>query len=136
METHAANACPRVAGRTARALAISLILGLPSAALAGSAVEVAIAAYDDGRYAEALKRFEVAAQGGDARAQEALGFLYLNGQALHGDAIPWDRQRAIHWFRKAALQEREVAQHMLCVLTGQPGETVTRRRRCAAKAAD
>ena len=68
------------------------------------------------------------------RAQEALGFTYLNGNALYGAAIPWDRQRAIYWFRKAAVQEREVAQHMLCVLTGQPAETVTRRRHCVSQA--
>lgn len=127
METHAARLALFI---------ILLILGSPSVTWGGGAVDAAMQAYDKGHYAEALKRFETAAQGGDARAQEVLGFMYLNGKALYGDAIPWDRQRAIYWFRKAAQQQREVAQHMLCVLTGQPGETVTRRSRCISKAAE
>lgn len=57
-------------------------LRLTTGRLAGSAVEAAIKAYDDARYAEALKRFETAAQAGDARAQEVLGFMYLNGGGL------------------------------------------------------
>jgi TPR repeat protein len=116
-------------------LFLLLILALPSVTWGGGGtVDAAVQAYDDARYAEALKRFETAAQGGDARAQEVLGFMYLNGRALYGDGIPWDRQRAIYWFRQAALQRREVAQHMLCVLTGHPHETVTRRSRCISKA--
>jgi len=115
-------------------LALLLVLGLPSVTWGGGAVDAGVRAYDDGHYEEALKRFETAAQAGDSRAQEALGFMYLNGKALYGEAVPWDRQRAIYWFRKAALQRREVAQHMLCVLIGRPGETVTRRSRCTSKA--
>jgi TPR repeat protein len=115
---------------------VSLLLGLPSATWGGGTVDAATEAYENGNYAEALKRFETAAQGGDARAQEVLGFMYLNGKALYGDAIPWNRERAVYWFGKAAQQQKEVAQHMLCVLTGQPGETVTRRSRCVPRGAD
>ena len=129
METGSATA-------TLARYAVVLIVGLPQVALAGNAVDAAIDAYEYGNYAEALKGFETAARGGDARAQEALGFMYLNGKALYGDAIPWDRERAVYWFAKAARQEREVAQHMLCVLTGQPAQTVTRRSRCIPRGAD
>lgn len=114
----------------------SLLFGAPSVTWGAGTADAALEAYENGHYAEALKRFETAARGGDARAQEVLGFMYLNGKALYGDAIPWDRERAVYWFRKAAQQQREVAQHMLCVLTGQPGETVTRRSRCVPRGAD
>ena len=134
-ETSAAGARVPIPPTATFALFIILLtLGLPPVTWGGGAVDAAFKAYDDAHYAEALKRFETAAQGGDARAQEVLGFMYLNGKALHGDAIPWDRQRAIYWFQKAALQQREVAQHMLCVLIGHPEETVTRRSRCVSKA--
>lgn len=112
---------------------ISGILGipaLPDAALAGEPLERGIEAYHNLKYQEAMTQFRVAADGGSARAQEILGFMNLHGPSLYGAKVPLDREQAIYWFGRAARGGREVAQHMLCVLTGRPADTVVDRGMC------
>jgi restriction system protein len=61
--------------------------------------EEAVAAYEKGKYAEALQEATPLAQQGDAIAQNLLGVIYYYGQ---GVAI--DSAMAANWFRKAAAQ--------------------------------
>lgn len=110
-------------------------LALPGAALADDPLERGIKAYHDSKYQDAITQFRLAAEGGNARAQEVLGFMYLHGPNFYGAGMPLDRDQAIHWFGRAARGGREVAQHMLCVLSGQPANTVVNRATCAARTA-
>jgi uncharacterized protein len=59
----------------------------------------AIAAYEKGDYASALRLMRPFAEGGDAVAQHNLGVMYVTG---HG--VPQDYATAATWYRKAAEQ--------------------------------
>lgn len=113
------------------------LLGLaPSGtALAADPLERGLQAYEETRYAEAVAQFRQAADAGNGRAQEILGFMYLHGHSLYGAAVPSDRAQAAHWFRRAAQGGHEVSQHMLCVLEGRPAQTVVGRTACGRPAA-
>jgi TPR repeat protein len=104
-------------------------LATPSA-LADVPLERGVQAFEQSRYGDAIAEFRSAANAGDSRAQEILGFMYLHGPNLYGASVPLDRDQAIHWFRHAALGGSEVAKHMLCVLTGRPANTVIHRAGC------
>ncbi len=77
------------------ALCAGFMFGLTAPAWAGW-VE-ALAAYQRGDYAMALREFRPLAEQGDAGAQNQLGFMYSNG---HG--VPQDYAKALQWWRKAA----------------------------------
>src|SRR5690242_9355435 len=88
-----------------RALVILVTIG--GAARAGP-VEDAVAAYQRGDYATALRLWHLLAERGDADAQFHLGVVYESGQGvLRSDA------EAIKWYRKAAEQGDAVAQFNL-----------------------
>ena len=114
-------------------LLLAAILALPQDAFAADAYEKGVSAYEQSRYELAAREFKLAAEGGDGRAQEVLGFMYLHGPSLFGTAIPQDRSQSVYWFGMAAKSGREVAQHMLCVLSGQPVRTIVGRANCANK---
>src|SRR5258708_13476618 len=84
-----------------------LVLGLVSPATAAE-LDDAVAAAHRGDYATALRRLSPLAEKGDARAQFDIGFMHAYG---------WGVQRnpaeAIAWYRKAADQGLQVAQHFL-----------------------
>src|ERR1700751_1547852 len=84
-----------------------LVLGLVAPATAAE-LDDAVAADHSGDYAAALRRLSVLAEKGDARAQFDGGFMHAYG---------WGVQRnpaeAITWYRKAADQGLQVAQHFL-----------------------
>lgn len=105
--------------------------GIPVPAQASGPLERGLDAYERMRYAEAVVQLQAAAGAGDSRAEEILGFMYLQGAAFYGAAVPFDRERALLWFVRAARHGREVSQHMLCVLTGRPSDTVIHRAQCA-----
>jgi|GEM_PF-740882 len=91
-----------------RALVILVAIG--GAARAGP-VEDAVAAYQRGDYATALRLWHLLAERGDADAQFHLGVMYESGQGvLRSDA------EAIKWYRKAAEQGDAVAQFNLGVM--------------------
>ena len=116
-------------------LAMSFLIAtslLSSEALASDPLELGIKAYHDSKYQDAITHFRVAADAGDGRAQEVLGFMYLHGPNFYGTAVPLDRNQAIYWFGRASKAGREVAQHMLCVLSGRPANTVVDRVTCSA----
>lgn len=115
-------------------LALACILALPvfpGSARADDPFERGNKAYRDSRYADALAEYQVAADGGNARAQEILGFMYLNGPSSYSAGVPRDRGRAIYWFGRAAREGRPVAQRMFCVLSARPANGTADRRDCA-----
>lgn len=103
----------------------------PGAARADDPFERAGKAYRESRYADALTQYRIAADGGNARAQEILGFMYLLGPSSYGAGVPRDRARALYWFGRAAREGREVARHMVCVLSGRAEHVVADRATCA-----
>jgi TPR repeat protein len=89
-----------------RLLKILLILFVCAAgpAVAGP-YEDAVAAYDKGDYATALRRFRHLAEQGNAKAQFILGFMYTLGQG-----VPQDPVQAVFWWGKGAEQGLAPAQ--------------------------
>lgn len=73
-----------------------------------SEIDAAYAAYDKGRYAEALRLSRPLAQQGDPRAQSLLAEIYYHGRGASQDDL-----EAIKWFRRAADQGDVVAQFHL-----------------------
>lgn len=78
-------------------------------ALAG--FEEGMAAYKAGDYTAALPDLRAAAEGGNARAQYALGTMYNEGKGVAPDAA-----LAAAWWQKAAMQNHAQAQFALGVL--------------------
>jgi uncharacterized protein len=92
--------------------ALVMLVAIGGAATAGP-FEDAVAAYQNGDYATALRLWYVLAKKGNADAQFQLGVMYESGQGvLRNDA------EAIKWYRKAAEQDDAVAQFNLGVMYG------------------
>jgi TPR repeat protein len=72
---------------------------------AQASFEEAVAAANEGQFVAAFEAFSVLAKQGDARAQQALGWMYYEGQGRARDY-----GRAAHWYRKAAEQDNITAQ--------------------------
>jgi TPR repeat protein len=87
-----------------------MLVAIGGAASAGP-FEDAVAAYQRGDYATALRLWHPLAEQGDADAQFHLGVMYESGQGgLRNDA------EAIKWYRKAADQDDAVAQINLGIM--------------------
>jgi hypothetical protein len=82
--------------------------------------DAAYDAYQEGRYATALRLARSPAAEGDARAQSVLGLLYY-----HGHGVPQDEAEAMKWFRNAANRGDARAQYQLGLFyaNGYAGET-------------
>ncbi|MDE0391636.1 MAG: tetratricopeptide repeat protein [Rhodospirillales bacterium] len=76
--------------------AAAFALGMQSAA---ADWETGQSAYERGDIAAALEAWQPLAEAGDARAQAALGSLYI-----HGNGVAVDYAEALRWTRKAAEQ--------------------------------
>ena len=63
------------------------------------------------RFAEQARQTQLAAEQGDANAQNNLGYMYNQGQG-----VPQDYQKAVKWYRKAAEQGDEYAQANLGIM--------------------
>ena len=76
----------------------------------------AVAMYNKGDYANAVKHYERLAKEEDASAQYNLGVCYYNGQGVTQDYV-----EAVAWYRKAAEQGHADAQYNLgyCYYNGQ-----------------
>ncbi len=85
------------------------ILGLTAPAWAG--MDEALAAYQRGDYATALREWRPLAKQGNAKAQQYLGFMYKKGLG-----VPQDDAEAVKWYRKAAEQGHADAQYTLGVM--------------------
>ncbi len=81
-------------------------LGLTAPAWAG--VDEAVAAYERGDYATALREWRPLAEQGVASAQHNLGILYDRGLGT-----PQDYAEAVKWYRKAAEQGYALGQDNL-----------------------
>lgn len=118
----------------ARTLAIGLALVLGAiasiAARPASAadLEEAWSLYERGRYPEAEVKLVAAAEGGDARAQELLGFMYAFGPHVY-PGIRRDLVAADQWFDRAARSGSPTARYLHCALTRRSVE-LRRRELC------
>ena len=61
--------------------------------------DAGVDAYDAGDYETALKEFKAAAEQGDVKAQNNLGYMYA-----HGHGVTQDYKEAVKWYRLAAFQ--------------------------------
>lgn len=90
-----------------------LVAALSIAASASADFDKGMEAARAKRYDEALKEFQADAERGDPRALEALGFMHSNGQGVEKDM-----QRAVLYWRLAAMQGVARAQYMLGLAYG------------------
>lgn len=86
----------------------SLLLAICLFACERADFESAHRAYQDGDYATAKKQLKILAQEGDKKAQNNLGYMYLNGVG-----VDKNHEKALLWYRKAAKQGVAEAQHSL-----------------------
>lgn len=84
---------------------LSLSIAAPAAA---GPLDDALAAYNRGDYAAALRLVRPLAEQGDPQAQASLGEMYDSGQG-----VPQDYSQALKWSRLAAAQGEAVAQNNL-----------------------
>lgn len=84
-------------------LMVLMVFASASIALAG--FDEAVTAVNEGNFAQAFEEFSALAEKGDARAQQALGWMYYDGQGRAKDY-----QKAAYWYGKAAEQGNVTAQ--------------------------
>jgi len=101
-------------------LFVAAAMVFPAAALAHGELELAMDAYEHSHYAESVRLLRPAAEGGELRAQEMLGFMHLYGPALYGTEVPRDPEQARYWLERAAAAGSSVATRGLKWLNGQP----------------
>ena len=90
-------------------LAVLLVLCLASPGWGERiSAEVAVAAYQKGDYATALRQFRFLAESGDAGAQYNVGYMYDTGKGVQASY-----EEAVKWYRKAAEQGYPHAQNSL-----------------------
>lgn len=91
---------------------VSLIFSAPGAAQTdGNTIElfkIGKRAYEENKYAAALKILKPLAENGHAEAQLVLGDMYNIGKGVRQD-----NSQAIHWYRESAAQGNEDAIQML-----------------------
>jgi TPR repeat protein len=78
--------------------------------------EQAMDDYAHARYVSAEGGFRAAAELGDVRAQEILGYMYAFGPNLY-PGIQHNRHEAAVWFERAARGGSDSARYMYCALT-------------------
>jgi TPR repeat protein len=93
------------------ALALSLSAATAAWADAQADFDRGSAAYHAGKLTEAVDWFHKAADQGNTRAQNSLGFMYQEGLG-----IPKDFKQAMFWYRKAANRGDAAAQLNLGVM--------------------
>ena len=105
-QTKAREVAPKAIQLFARVATLLVTMGtLPVAA---QSLDEAVAAYERGDYATALRGFRLAAEQGHAGAQANLGGMYDNGES-----VPEDDAEAVRWYRLAAEQGHARAQYSL-----------------------
>lgn len=78
--------------------------------------EHALAEYEAGHYAQAIRYFRSAAELGDARAPEVLAMMYRHGERLYGHQVRADRQEAARWVELAVARQRTAAEATVATL--------------------
>jgi TPR repeat protein len=97
-----------------------LVLGFACPAWAGDAgadatFRAGLSAFNEGRYGRAFALWNPLADGGDARAQEGIGFMYYSGRG-----VAHDSHRAAAYFYRAANQGEPTAQLFLAYMHFKP----------------
>lgn len=87
-----------------------------TAVAAATTLEQAMDDYEHGRYVKAEEGLRAAAEGGNLRAQELLGFMYAYGPKTY-PGIPHNPHEAALWFERAARGGSASARYMYCSLT-------------------
>jgi TPR repeat protein len=90
---------------------MALALALSAAPASAGTVDDAVAAYNRGDYADAMRLIRPLAEQGDAKAQYNLGLMYDIGKG-----VPQDDAEAVKWYSKAAEQGNAWAQDNLGVM--------------------
>ena len=93
---------------------------MPQAAYSNDALARAEEACENYQWRDALAWFEVAAESGDARAQQIAGLMNLYGERLY-PGVARDVGRAKAWLYRAEAQGSLEAKHMLARLERNPG---------------
>lgn len=70
-------------------------------------------AYEHARYPEAMAHFVLAANSGNAEAQEIVGLMYAYGSSLY-PGVPQDSKAAAAWLDRAARGGRKTARYISC----------------------
>ena len=92
----------------AAALACFLIASGSSGVAQAAGFEAGLEAFNSGDYQRAFQNWQPLAQGGHAKSQASLGFLYYSGKG-----VPRDDAKALIWFRHAAEAGQPTAQFFL-----------------------
>jgi TPR repeat protein len=103
-----------------RLLVTIACLGAGYAPGAASQAEAKLA-YERGEYQGAREKLLVAANQGDAQAQELLGFMHAFGPQVY-PGVTRDLKAATRWFDLAARNGRPVARYMYCALMRRTAE--------------
>ena len=85
--------------------------------------------FERGQYAQAAEHLRIAADAGDARAAEILGFMYGFGASMF-PGMARDLREADRWFDRAARGGQPVGRYMVCALRRQTGAAPHAPRRC------
>lgn len=115
-------------GAVMKRLLVALALGVFCLPGLAATVESGAIAYKARDFTKALSILRPLAEKGSREAQDYLGMMYASGQG-----VAEDDAKAVHWFRKAAVQGGAVsaaAQHGLTVLMS--GSHAGDRRRPAS----
>lgn len=85
--------------------------------------------YESGQYIKAAEALRSAAEGGDVRAAEMLGFMHAFGPSMY-PGIQRDVRSALTWFDRAARQGSPIGRYMVCAMRQQLGAGVPKRQVC------
>lgn len=94
-----------------RRLVLILLVTSATLSIARAGFDDGLAAFEEGDHETALAIWQPLAEAGDARAQNALGDMYL-----YGRGVPRDVDKAIGWYEQAAAQGHADAQNHLGVI--------------------
>jgi TPR repeat protein len=120
--------------RTLVAAFAAAFLAAGGTAAADEDVDLAMEYIDNGQHVYARDHLRIAAENGNARAAEILGFMHGAGaQSFPG--VQQDLREAAHWFDLAARGGRPVAQYMLCALRLPADMPPQASRRCVERVA-
>lgn len=98
-----------------RTLFIGSLLCFAAPINAGPELHEAARAYERGRYTHAYMQLLVAAEKGDPRAQEMLGFMYAFGPHLY-PGLQRDLRTAAAWFARAGANASPAARYIHCAI--------------------
>ncbi|MEE8379589.1 MAG: tetratricopeptide repeat protein, partial [Gammaproteobacteria bacterium] len=111
-----------------RSVVLMLFLGIFLAVgTSHASFDEGVAAANEGQYGTAFQEFSVLAEQGDSRAQQALAWMYYEGQGRKKDF-----EKAAYWYGKAAEQGNVTAQINLAQMYAY-GKGVTQDFSIAAK---